>query len=67
MKTLKIFLSEITRPRALVFGVASSSGPLPNLFKLCPWGQKWSRPQGYMFLHSRENMKKSCLKQQGIQ
>ena len=37
MKTWKkIFLSETTRHRA----VASPSGPLPSLFKLCPWGHR---------------------------
>ena len=49
---------------------ASDSGPLPSLFKLCPWGQKWARPWGHMFykgLHM-ENMKKSSpLKQQGLE
>ena len=45
------------------------SGPLPSLFKLCPWGQKWAHPWGHMFYIGlyRENMKKSSrLKQQGL-
>ena len=33
-----------TRPRALIFGE-----PLPSLFKLCPWSQKWAHPRGHMF------------------
>ena len=45
----KIFLSEITRPRALMFGMkhhlvdlyqVCSGEPLPSLFK---WGLKWPR------------------------
>ena len=28
--------------------IASPSGPLPSLFKLCPWGQKWPA-RGNMF------------------
>ena len=44
--------------------VASPSGPLPSVFKLAPWGQKWPRPGGHMFYIGlyRKNMKKSCLK-----
>ena len=35
-----IFLSENKRHRAFIINyVASSSGPLQILFKLCPWGQ----------------------------
>ena len=40
----KIFLSETTRPRALIFGRKHqqvSSEPLTSLFKLYPLGQKW--------------------------
>jgi len=29
--------------------IASSRGPLPKLFILCPWGQNWPRPGGYNF------------------
>ena len=29
--------------------VASPSGPLPSLFKLCLLGQNWPRPRGQMF------------------
>ena len=46
-KNEKIFLSETIMPRALIY-VASLCGPLPNLFKLYPWGQKWHRPGGHM-------------------
>ena len=39
MESLKIFLSETTRPRALIFSVASSSGPT-KFVKIKPhWGQ----------------------------
>ena len=36
------------KPQGLEY-VASSSGPLPSLFKLNPWGQKWPHPGGHMF------------------
>ena len=38
---------------------ASSSRPLPSLFKLCPWGQKWPHPAGHIFYIGlyREHMK----------
>jgi len=29
--------------------IASSRGPLPNLFKFCRWGQNWPRPWGHNF------------------
>jgi len=29
--------------------IASSRGPLPKLFKLCPWGQNWPRSGGHNF------------------
>jgi len=29
--------------------IASSRGPLPKFFKLCPWGQNWPRPGGHNF------------------
>jgi len=29
--------------------IASSRGPIPKLFKLCPWGQNWPRPGGHNF------------------
>jgi len=32
-----------------IWYIASSRGPLPNLFKLCPWGQNWLRPGGHNF------------------
>ena len=31
--------------------VASPSGPLPSLFKLCSLGQKWPRPRGHIGLY----------------
>ena len=49
--------------------VASPSEPLPSLFKLYPWGQKWPGPASHMFYLGlyRENMKKSsCLKPLGL-
>jgi len=30
-----------------IWYIASSRGPLPKLFKLCPWGQNWPRPGGH--------------------
>ena len=30
--------------RSDIWYVALSNGPLPRLFKECPWGQKWPRP-----------------------
>ena len=42
-KHRKIFLSETIRLRALIFGFASPSGPLPSLFKLCPRAKMASR------------------------
>ena len=45
----KIFLFETIRHRNLIFDIASPSGPLPSLFKLCPWGQKWPCPSSHMF------------------
>jgi len=32
-----------------IWYIASSRGPLPKLFKLCPWGQNWPRPGGHNF------------------
>jgi len=49
MQFSKIFLSETTRPRVYIWYIASSWGPLPKLFKLCPWGQNWPRPGGHSF------------------
>ena len=61
----KIFLFETTRYEA------SSSGPLPSLFKLCSWGQKFlPRPRGHMFYIGlyRENIDTSShLNQQGLE
>jgi len=33
-----------------IWYIASSRGPLPKLFKLCPWGQNWPAP-GVTILH----------------
>ena len=32
-----------------IWYIASSRGPLPKLFKLCPWGQNWPSPGGHNF------------------
>ena len=32
-----------------IWYIASSRGPLPKFFKLCPWGQNWPRPGGHNF------------------
>ena len=32
-----------------IWYIVSSGGPLPKLFKLCPWGQNWARPRGHNF------------------
>jgi len=32
-----------------IWNTASSRGPLPKLFKLCPWGQNCPRPGGHNF------------------
>ena len=45
----KIFLSETTRHKSLEIWYKASSGePLPSLFKLDPWGQKWPHPGCHM-------------------
>ena len=40
-KNEKIFVSETIKPRAMIFG---TSGFLPSLFKLYPWGQNGPTP-----------------------
>ena len=53
-----------------IWYVASPSGPLPGLFKIWPWVQKWARPWGHMFYIGlyRENMEKSsCPQPQGLE
>ena len=66
----KIFLSETTRPTALMcFFVASPSRPLPSLLKICPLG-KIGLPRVNMFCIGlyRENMNESsCLKPGGME
>ena len=32
-----------------IWYIASSRGPLPKLFKLCPWGRNWPCPGGHNF------------------
>ena len=32
-----------------IWYVTLYGGPLPRLFKLCPWGQSWPRPGGRLF------------------
>jgi len=32
-----------------IWYIALFRGPLPTLFKLCPWGQNWPRPGGHNF------------------
>jgi len=43
---------------------ASSKGPLPKLFKLCPCGQNWPRPLGHNFTlnHIRTTLNDIYLK-----
>ena len=59
---VKIFLSNTTGHRALIFGMQHYQVDiLPSLFKLYPWGQMFN-----LGLY-RENVKKSsCLKPEGI-
>ena len=42
-------LSETTRLALHIWYIASSRGPLPKLFKLCPWGQNRPRLGGHNF------------------
>ena len=51
-----------------IWYVASPSGPLPSLFKLYPWGQKWPCPGCQMFYIGlyRENTETSFLKPEGL-
>ena len=35
-----------------IWYVASSSGPLPRLCKLCPLGQNWPNPGGHRFIQT---------------
>ena len=71
-KHWKIFLSETIRLRALIFGhiLASPSGPLQSLFKLCPWGQNnpapgspetWSAFYRYLYVSFKQNSS-GCLR-----
>ena len=51
-----------------IWYIASSSGPLPRLLKLLPWGQKWPYPGADMFyidLYIAKNFK-NLLKVQGL-
>ena len=47
MKTLKIFLSETTRPRALIFGMLTST----KFVQIIPLGPKLGPSQGSYILH----------------
>ena len=52
-----------------IWYVASPGGPLPSLFKLCPWSLKWPHPGGHIFnkgLNSEKHKKKYCLKSYGL-
>ena len=52
-----------------IWYIASPSGPLPRLFKLLPWGQKWLHPGADIFYIDlyRENLQKSSyLKPEGL-
>ena len=43
-----------------IWYLASPGGPLPSLFILCPWDQKWPSPRGlmlYVGLHSEKHEK----------
>ena len=47
-----ILKSSSLKPQGLeldIWYVASTSEPLPSLFKLCLWGQKWVHLGGHMF------------------
>jgi len=33
-----------------IWYIASSRGPLPKFYKLCPWGQNWPHPVGHNFI-----------------
>jgi len=35
-----------------IWYIASSTYPLPKLFKLCHWGQNWPRPGGHNFTYN---------------
>ena len=60
MKTLKIFMSEITRPRALIFGMKYHLVDLYQVYSnYAPVAKKLPRP-GVACLH-RENMNKIFL------
>jgi len=47
----------------LSYLVSSSRGPLPQLFKLCHWGQNWPRSGGSQFYIDlyKENFKRHLL------
>ena len=51
---LKIdFHKSFLKPQGLepcIWFVGSSSGPLPTLFKLYPWDQKWASPGGHLYI-----------------
>ena len=70
-ENVKIFLSEPTRPRALIFGMEYH---LVDLYQVSstytPWANKSPCPGGQMFYIGfyRESVKKtSCLKPHGLE
>ena len=66
MKTTKIFLSETTRPRAVIFGMKHH---LVDLYQVCtnyaPGAKNGSAPGGYMFFIGIKKF--SCNKPQGLE
>ena len=55
----KIFISETWRLN--IWYEALSSGHLPSLFKLCPWGQKWTCPGVFIFTTKVNGFKVFCF------
>ena len=47
----------------MIWYVASPSGPLPSLFKLCPMGQKWPCSGGHIFYRECSGSVVECLTQ----
>ena len=42
-----------------IWYIASSRGPLPKLFKLCPWGQNWPCPGGHNYTLNYIDLRKT--------
>ena len=67
-KTLKIFLSETTRPKGFhILCVAMYSGPNYKSCQRCPWGPYGPRPSGGGGGGHGYNIKKSSPKSQGLE